>query len=61
MYTLVEFSSYCHDHVTSVEKHTPYEVTVTAKTTVGAGVPLLQVVFTEEGGEYGMYVCIWVL
>ena len=43
-------------HVTSVEIHTPYEVTVTANTTVGAGVPVFQVVFSEQGGEHIMCV-----
>ena len=60
VYTLIECSSYCHDHVTSVEIHTPYEVTVTAKTSVGAGVPSSCVFFTEEGGEYIMYYIMYV-
>ena len=57
VYTLSESSSYCHNLVTSVEMHTPYEVTVSARTSEGAGVSSSCVFFTEEGGEYVMYVC----
>ena len=49
---LPKCSSYCHDLVTFVEPYTPYEVTVTAKTSIGAGVSSSCVFFTEEGGEY---------
>ena len=36
----------------TTEIHTPYEVTVTAKTLAGFGEPSSLILFTAEGGEY---------
>ena len=60
LYTMVECTvPRSHECITTVEIHTPYEVTVTAKTSKGAGVSSSCVFFTEEGSEHITYICMY--